>query len=209
MREQSTSTCLPPIKSDHEKPLKRSMVPNGLQFTHRFPGERLGIAESIHVRTLVVEKITRRRCDTQAIGRRAPCRFAGHVGRIQSEIAVAGRVDADPRLDAFKRTCAFDPRETGAMRFRFGDRRASVERSDRRSSTSSDGPPQPAATLWIARRAVIRDATLVLDDRKTGRRVGRPTAWTPPRAQTQRVRGRSIAGAAGWRAQARVPCEYR
>jgi uncharacterized protein involved in outer membrane biogenesis len=60
--------------------------------------------------------------------------------------------------------------ETGAIRFRFGDQEGDASSFGPEIIEQLAGPPKPAAALGSLRWIIIRDATLVLDDRQTGRR---------------------------------------
>ncbi len=69
--------------------------------------------------------------------------------------------------------------EAGAIRFRLGDEDAATPGGGPEIFDQLAGPPHPNGPLGLMRRIVIRNATLVLDDRQRGQRwqADRVDAW--------------------------------
>ncbi|HTZ37357.1 MAG TPA: AsmA-like C-terminal region-containing protein [Stellaceae bacterium] len=110
------------------------------------------------------------------------------VASFSAGALLAGRLEPT-RIVVERPTVALRRDASGALSLRIGDPAATDDRMTLDGALALFGPPRPGAPWSRLRRIAVRDATIVVDDRPSGR------VWRADRAAA--TLERSIAGAAG------------
>jgi len=135
---------------------------DGLQIT--ISGGRLGIDRETRQLDLWIEGVRISQSDGEPLAA-----FPDMSAAFSLRSLLQGRV-APTRLMVQRPVLRLIRDETGAIRFRFGDQEGDASSFGPEILEQLAGPPKSAAPFGLLRRVIIRDATLVLDDRQTGRR---------------------------------------
>jgi uncharacterized protein YhdP len=135
---------------------------DGLQIT--ISGGRLGIDRETRQLDLWIEGVRISQSDGEPLAA-----FPDMSAAFSLRSLLHGRV-APTRLMVQRPVLRLIRDEAGAIRFRFGDQEGDASSFGPGILEQLAGPPKPAGPFGSLRWVIIRNATLVLDDRQTGRR---------------------------------------
>ena len=127
-------------------------------------GGRIGINRETHRLDLWIEGVRISQPDGEPLAA-----FPAMSADFTLDSLVRGRI-APTRLVVERPVLRLVRGEAGAVRFRFGDQDSSASSFGPEIFAQLAGSSNPRDPLGLIRRLTVRDATLVLDDRQTGRR---------------------------------------
>jgi hypothetical protein len=173
-----------PIDLDELTPYVQEMLGRSVEGVNiAISGGRLGIDPATHALELWLEGVRLSRADGEPVASLPVVAASFSVTSL-----LRGRV-APTRLIIHRPLLRVVRDEGGAVRFRFGDQDIEAPGLPLEMLEQLAGPTKPDEPLGQMRRVIIRDATLVFDDRQTGRR------WQADRVDA--TAGRNPAGLAG------------